>query len=104
MTSCTFWLDGRDCGAPAARLYVCGRRCAAHTPAAVAGRPDHVPAPELTMEGLMGAAGRSFSYLPNESALLDQRAVASGRRRSSPEAFRDAQRAEDARRAKDPRW
>lgn len=44
---------GRPC--PPARLYPCGWRCDAHSPAALAGRAVPVPDPALTLDALRAA-------------------------------------------------
>ncbi|MFD8596993.1 hypothetical protein ACFV1L_18525 [Kitasatospora sp. NPDC059646] len=72
------------CGAPA-RLYPCGWRCPAHTPAAVAGVPEAPPGPGYTPQALPTPA--------SASALVDARAIAFGKRRSSPAVYRLAQAA-----------
>lgn len=52
MTSaCTVEVGGRACGATAGvRAYLPGPACPAHTPARLAGRPEPVPDPALTLE------------------------------------------------------
>ena len=51
---CDLYREGRGvCGSTTdVRGYLCGLRCPAHTPAALAGRPEADPAPLLTMAGL----------------------------------------------------
>ncbi|MEU5838812.1 hypothetical protein ABZ820_34825 [Streptomyces diacarni] len=87
---CTHW-DGAQqhhCGtAEGVRLYGPGLRCPAHTPAAVAGRAEPPPGP-----GMPAGAWTVLSPL-GTSALIDARAVASGKCRSSPHAYRAAQAA-----------
>ncbi|MFI2747942.1 hypothetical protein [Kitasatospora sp. NPDC018623] len=68
-----------------ARLYPVGWRCPAHTPAAEHGRPEPEPGPGYTPQSL--PTPRSAS------ALVDARAVASGKRRSSPQDYRLARAA-----------
>lgn len=69
------------------RSYLTGRRCPLHTPAALAGRPEPRPGPGLP-------AGAWTTPSPQSaSALIDERAIASGKRRSSPHAYRAAQAA-----------
>ncbi|WP_432010143.1 hypothetical protein [Streptomyces cucumeris] len=63
--------------------YVIGWRCPAHTPAAVAGRPE---------PGLPAAAWTTLSPL-SASRVADERAIASGKRRSHQPAYRAAQAA-----------
>lgn len=86
---CTHW-DGASrewCRSVASvRAYLIGPRCPAHTPAALAGKPE---------------APATSSVRPSElaespliaSRVADQKAIASGKRRSSPQAYREAQAA-----------
>lgn len=100
---CTHVAVATVCGATPTRRYLTGDRCAAHTPAAVAGRTEAAPDPALTIVGLRTAAGLPVDFMaPNStSTLLDERAVASGRRRSGPETFRAARAAEQARKERE---
>jgi hypothetical protein len=70
------------CGRPPVGVFLTGPSCANHTPAAVAGRVDHIPDPELTLEGVRAKAGRLYSYVANDSELLNARARAKGQRAS----------------------
>ncbi|MFD5081891.1 hypothetical protein ACFWOG_04515 [Kitasatospora sp. NPDC058406] len=72
------------CGADG-RLYPCGWRCPTHTPAAQAGRPEPEPGPGYTPQALPTPQ--------SASALVDARAVATGKRRSSTQDYRLAQAA-----------
>lgn len=55
---------GHPCSEVAAvRHYLTGNRCPAHTPAAIAGRDDVTPDPELTLEATAAAAGRPIPAL-----------------------------------------
>jgi hypothetical protein len=56
--ACDHWSNGGRCGNPETRRYINGWRCAAHTPAALAGRPDLEPDPELTLAALQAKAAR----------------------------------------------
>lgn len=78
-----------DCTAapPGTALFACGWRCTAHSPAAMAGRPEPPPGP-----GWPAGAWTTPSPL-STSALIDNRAVASGKRRSSLAHYRAAQAA-----------
>jgi hypothetical protein len=76
------------------RHFVVGRRCPAHTPAAIAGRPEPQPGPGWP------AAAWSTPAPQSASALADERAVASGKRRSGQHTYRAAQAAEAARRTR----
>jgi hypothetical protein len=68
------------------RFYRTGWKCPAHSPWAEAGLPEPRP-----------GYGRPPTSLPPSplaaSAVFDDRAIASGKRRSSPEAYRAAQAA-----------
>ncbi|MEU6340209.1 hypothetical protein ABZ883_04570 [Streptomyces sp. NPDC046977] len=94
--ACGHWVGtaGEFCAeAQGVRLYVIGRRCPLHTPAALRGRPE-VPA------GPGWPAHAWATPTPQAaSALIDERAVASGKRRSTQEGYRAAQAAEAGRRA-----
>ncbi len=79
------------CHAAAVGLYTDGWRCADHTPAAIAGRPETVPDPALTLSGIRAARGVRYSPPPRET-VVDRAAIASGKRRSNIRAYRDAQR------------
>lgn len=85
-----------DCTAapPVTALFACGWRCPAHSPAAMAGRPEPPPGP-----GWPAGAWTTPSPL-STSRVHDARAVASGKRRSAPHAYRAAQAAVTPR--KDP--
>ena len=99
--TCDYTAAGIVCGvAEDVRLYITGLRCLEHTPSALAGRPEVTVNPDLTLAALKRKAGRLEDFVPppNDSSLLDQRAINSGKRRSRPKAFRDAQRAEYERR------
>lgn len=86
------------CGAVPAKPYIQGPRCPQHTPAALAGQPE-------PGEGAYCAPARCYcgkpecpafaSYARGDDAVVetvvDARAKASGKRRSSPEAYREAQ-------------
>jgi hypothetical protein len=90
---CTFWVEFRYCGeAEDVRMFLPGMRCPAHTPAAVNGRPENPINPAMTLDGLRRAAGLEFNYRPTDSALVDNRAVASGRRRSNDRTYRLARK------------
>lgn len=69
------------------RFYIVGWRCNAHSPWAEKGLKEPKPGPGLP-------AGAWTTPSPQSaSAVFDNRAIASGKRRSSPEAFRAAQAA-----------
>jgi hypothetical protein len=89
VTGCGYGRCGRD----DTRLYPCGRRCASHTPAALAGKPEpdtgrYCP-PAICYCG--GCGIRSRPPDPAADTVVDLDAIKSGKRRSTPEAFRDAQ-------------
>lgn len=100
MTSCTHLAGTTVCGDEAVGRYLTGPRCAAHTPAALAGQPEAAPDPARTLNGLREAAGLPLApVLIATSGLNDERAIASGRRRSSAHTYQAARAAEDARKA-----
>ena len=68
-------------------FYACGWRCDAHSPWAMKGLPKPQPGP-----GWPAGAWTTPSPL-STSRVHDARAVASGKRRSSPQAYRAAQAA-----------
>lgn len=74
-----------------ARPYACGWRCNRHAPWAVAGQEE--PKPRTTP---LPGAWTTPSPI-SDSRVHDARAIASGKRRASPEAFRAAQAAVGAR-------
>jgi hypothetical protein len=81
---CDCWLGDKVCGQADARHYLTGYRCPAHTPAATRGAPE----PGAT------ASHRIKPLVPapmSASRVNDDRAIASGKRRSSPARFREAQ-------------
>lgn len=86
-TWCEFWTQGTYCGATEQVVrFNPGRRCPAHTPAALAGRPEVRPDPALTLDGRRAAAGADpeVPMTPASPTVVDQRAIASGKRRSNP--------------------
>lgn len=72
-----------------ARLYPCGWRCDRHTPRALQGLPEIPPGP-----GMPTGAWTTPSPL-SDSRVHDDRAIASGKRRSNFAAYRAAQAAVD---------
>lgn len=96
---CGHETSGVVCGATPTRKYLIGQRCADHTPARLAGRPDLVPDPDRTLDALRARRGITFNYRPNDSAVLDQKAVASstGRRPKSAAEYKLAREAEEQR-------
>ncbi|WP_075737492.1 hypothetical protein [Streptomyces acidiscabies] len=87
---CTHWggPERRHCrAAVGVRAYLTGPRCPAHTPSALAGRPEPEPGP-----GLPATAWSTPSPL-SDSRIADQRAISSGKRRSNPTAYKAAQAA-----------
>ena len=79
------------CVSEETRPYMFGPRCAEHSPADVYVDPD------LTLEALRARAGTRFSYNRNDTSLNDERAIASGRRRSNLRDYRAARAAEEER-------
>lgn len=90
------------CWATPTKLYGKGVCCRDHTPAALAGRPENKPDPALSLTGIRAAAGAPGAVPPppaSASRVHDDRAVASGKRRSSPGGYREARaRLEEANR------
>jgi hypothetical protein len=87
---CGHWDGARrtHCGAAEnVRPFLTGLCCPAHTPAAVAGRPEPQPGPGWP------AAAWSTPTAQGVAAVIDQRAIASGKRRSSAGEYRAAQAA-----------
>ena len=83
------------CGATAGvRLYAAGPRCPTHTPAALAGQPEpdskRYCAPARCYCGTCPSWTPDTAYFVGET-VLDTRAVASGKRRSSLAQYRSAQ-------------
>ncbi|MFJ5151433.1 hypothetical protein ACIQCF_07560 [Streptomyces sp. NPDC088353] len=87
---CGHWVgvERRYCHATQnVRAFLTGLRCPAHTPNALAGKPETPPGP-----GMPAGAWSTPSPL-NDSRVHDARAVASGKRRANPQAYRAAQAA-----------
>lgn len=101
VTGCRHWTEEAGyCTHQPTRPYLPGPRCRDHTPARLAGRADHTPDPTLTLDGIRAAQGLVYHYLRHDTQLIDDRAIASGRRRSNTRTYRDAKAAEAARKAK----
>jgi len=95
---CGHYAEGSGvCGAPSPAGYITGLRCPDHTPARLAGRPETVPDPARTLTGLRKAAGvdPTAPMTPAGETVVDARAKASGKRRSSPQDYRAARAAVD---------
>ncbi|KRV48802.1 hypothetical protein AQ490_23320 [Wenjunlia vitaminophila] len=89
--ACRYWIgsQGRRCGAwDDVHPYPAGWRCSAHTPAALAGRPEPPPGPGWP-------AGAWATPVPVSAgwSAIDARAIATGKRRSSITTYRAAQAA-----------
>lgn len=83
MNGCGHWFaGGGECGRQPTRPYIVGPRCAEHTPARLAGRPEDAPDPELTAPALRIARGVGGYSSLGSSAAIDRAAEGSGRRRS----------------------
>ena len=85
---CRHWIgsERRHCRAvDGVRFYLTGWCCPLHTPNALAGKPESTPGP-----GLPPGAWTTPSPL-NDSRIHDAQAIASGKRRSNPAAYRAAQ-------------
>lgn len=89
-TPCRHWDNDHPCGNPNTRNYLTGPRCSAHTPAATADKPETTPDPNRTLTALRATAGTIWSYKTTDTALNDQRAIATGKRRSTPAQYRAA--------------
>jgi hypothetical protein len=86
---CRQWIgsEQRHCGATPARFYATGWCCPLHTPAAIAGHPE-------PPEGAGPLPGAWTTLTPQAaSALVDHRAIASGKRRSNPTDYQAARAA-----------
>lgn len=87
---CTHWIgaEQRHCKeVDGVRLYIPGHRCPAHTPRALQGLPENPPGPGWP------ATAWTTPTPDSVASVIDARAIASGRRRSSPHVFRAAQAA-----------
>ena len=79
---CAHESSGVVCGAETERRYLQGWRCAEHTPARLAGRPEPSGGDPL----------RDRAITPqSDSRVYDDRAIKSGKRRSSVSRYREAQ-------------
>lgn len=86
------------CGAPA-RLYLGGWRCDPHAPWAVDGGHEPGPPPGTTLAELRAARGIApGAFVPPPSTVVDDRAVASGKRRSTTQLYQVVRAREAARR------
>lgn len=96
--TCESWDGSAACGSgDNVHVYLGGLRCRSHTPAAAAGRPDHLPDPKLGLDALREERGQRFVFRETDTSLNDDRAIASGRRRSSPTQYKAARAAEETR-------
>jgi hypothetical protein len=81
------------CGSTDVHLYACGWRCSAHTPARLAGLPEpdaaRYCAPLRCYCGQCPAWTKRATYADG-ATVIDHRAIASGKRRASPAAYRNA--------------
>ena len=87
---CAHWIgtEQRHCGsADNVRPYLTGVCCPLHTPNALKGLKEVDPGP-----GLPAGAWTTSSPI-SDSRVHDDRAIASGKRRSNPQAYRAAQAA-----------
>ena len=83
-----------SCGRTDTRPYACGPRCPAHTPAMLAGHPE--PDTARYCAPFRCYCGGCASWTPDTTyhdggTVVDLRAVASGKRRSSLAEYRSAQ-------------
>jgi hypothetical protein len=89
---CAHWIGAEQqyCGATEnVRFFRIGNCCPLHTPSALAGKDEPQPGP-----GWPAGAWTTPSPI-SDSRVHDARAVASGKRRSSPHTYRAAQAAVD---------
>lgn len=90
-------MDACPCGTTAGvRLYACGYRCPAHTPAALAGHPE--PAAGRYCAPARCYCGTCPTWTPQPAypvtpTIIDTRAIATGKRRAPPAGYREAQAA-----------
>jgi hypothetical protein len=92
--NCRHWIgsEARYCRAlDNLRPYLTGLCCPLHTPSALAGKPEPQPGP-----GYPAGAWTTPSPI-SDSRVHDARAIAAGKRRSHPAAYRAAQAAVDHR-------
>jgi hypothetical protein len=91
--ACQHWTPSGYChAAGGVRHYLTGHRCPAHTPAAEHGRPEPV---EGYPDPFPGA--QAYVFRRTDTQLIDDRAIASGRRRSTVHAYAAARAAEEIR-------
>ena len=89
---CAHWIgaESRYCRAvDGVRFFLIGHCCPAHTPSALAGKPEPQPGP-----GYPAGAWTTPSPI-SDSRVHDARAVASGKRRPSPHVYQAARAAVD---------
>lgn len=100
---CGHWIgsEGRVCEATPTKHFLPGARCQAHTPAALAGRPEPRPDPATSIPALRAKAGLPPLLAPPPMSAMqriEDRHVTSGKRRASPQAYRDARARQEGRR------
>jgi len=78
-------------------LFPCGWRCPEHTPSRLAGRPEpgegRYCAPTRCYCGECPSYGKHVVCIDYQGTVVDLRAIASGKRRSSPTEYRNARAA-----------
>lgn len=110
---CNQWsrVAGRHCGAVPTRLYIQGPRCRAHTPSALAGQPEPPEGrcapgrclcgkPECPAYETFHLRDRYAAHL-DAWAVVDARAIASGKRRAGPDQVAAARAAVEQQRERD---
>lgn len=98
MTECGHWDGSRYCGRTlAVRQYLPGPRCPIHTPARLNGHPEAAPDPTLTLTALRAARGLA-GVTQATSGLIDERAIATGKRRASAQTYAAARASQSKRR------
>lgn len=80
-------------------LYPSGYWCWPCSPRGRTGKPPVTPDPNLTLDAIRARSGQTFGFRASDTALVDERAVASGKRRAAPNQQRAARAAQEARRA-----
>lgn len=84
------WSTGCPTTGPTVHPYPGGPFCDQHAPWAIAGHTRTPPPPGTTLAERMAAAGRRPGGPARSSTVVDDRAIVSGKRRSTPAAYRDA--------------
>jgi hypothetical protein len=92
------WVPSCEAIGAGVHLYPGGPYCDAHAPWARTGRGRVIPPAGTTLAERMTAAGRRPGGPARSHTVVDDRAIASGKRRSSAQEYRAGTAAEEARR------